>query len=68
MRFTDPSSAPAPAKLKAYTLVNDNVDYRLTPKISVFGRVETLLDKDYEEVFSFATLGRAAYGGVRLAF
>jgi len=52
--------------LKAYTLVDLNATYDLTKKVQIFGRVENLLDKKYQEVFTFATPGRAAYGGVRL--
>lgn len=66
--YTDPSYRPVRVSLKAYTLANASLDYRLTPKVSVFGRVENLLDQDYEEVFSYATPGRAGYAGVRLAF
>jgi vitamin B12 transporter len=52
--------------LKSYTLVNLNATYDVTKNVQVFGRVENLLDKKYQEVFTFATPGRAAYGGVRL--
>ncbi|NYT39776.1 TonB-dependent receptor [Sphingomonas sp. R-74633] len=67
--FTDPTYATSPVvTLKAYTLVNLNAQYKLSPRFSVFGRVENLFDVDYEEVFSTATPGAAAYGGVRVAF
>jgi vitamin B12 transporter len=52
--------------LKSYTLVNLNATYDITKHVQVFGRVENLLDKTYQEVFAFATPGRAVYGGVRL--
>jgi vitamin B12 transporter len=52
--------------LKSYTLVNLNATYDVTRNVQIFGRVENLLDKNYQEVFGFATPGRAAYGGVRL--
>ncbi len=52
--------------LKSYTLVNLNATYDINPHIQIFGRVENLLDKNYQEVFTFETAGRAAYGGVRL--
>ncbi|WP_404338339.1 TonB-dependent receptor plug domain-containing protein [Sphingomonas sp. MMS12-HWE2-04] len=66
--FTDPSFTPVRVSMKPFTLVNLNAQYALTKGISVFGRVENLFDVDYEEVFSFATPGRAAYGGVRVSF
>ncbi|WP_374942473.1 TonB-dependent receptor plug domain-containing protein [Sphingomonas sp.] len=66
--FTDPSFAPVRVSLQEYVLVNLNVEYKLTPAIAVFGRVENLFDEHYEEVFSYATAGRGAYGGVRARF
>lgn len=66
--FTDPSYVPVTVSLKSYTLVNLNAQYKLREGITVFGRVENALDADYEEIFSTATPGAAAYGGVRVAF
>jgi vitamin B12 transporter len=66
LAFTDPSFTPVLITEKSFTLVNLNASYRIGPQIELFGRVENLFDADYEEVFSFATPGRAAYGGVRL--
>jgi len=54
--------------MRAYTLVNFNLTYNVTEKVQLYGRVENLLDRKYQEVFTFATPGRAAYGGVRLRF
>jgi vitamin B12 transporter len=66
--YTDPSYVPVRVSLKEYVLVNLNAEYKLLPNLSLFGRVENLINEDYEEVFSFATPGRAAYGGVRVRF
>jgi vitamin B12 transporter len=52
--------------LKSYTLVNLNATYDVTRNVQVFGRVENLLDRHYQEIFGFNAMGRAAYGGVRL--
>lgn len=52
--------------MKAYTLVNLNAAYDINRHIQVFGRIENLLDRKYQEVFTFDAAGRAAYGGVRL--
>jgi vitamin B12 transporter len=52
--------------MKSYTLVNLNATYDITKQVQVFGRVENLLDRNYQEVFGFETPGRAVYGGVRL--
>ncbi|MCG2841621.1 TonB-dependent receptor [Sandaracinobacter sp. RS1-74] len=66
--YTDPSWIPVRVSLKEYVLVNLNAEYRLSEAFTLFGRVENLLDENYEEVFSFATPGRAVYGGVKARF
>jgi vitamin B12 transporter len=66
--YTDPSYVPVRVSLQEYVLVNLNADYRLSDRLSVFGRIENLANERYEEVFSFATPGRAAYGGIRANF
>ena len=66
--FTNPSFIPVRVSLREYVLVNLNAEYKLRPNISLFARVENLINEQYEEVFSFATPGRAGYGGVRVRF
>jgi len=67
--FTDPTFATSPVvSLQEYVLVNLNAEYKLTPAISVFGRVENLTGERYEEVFSFVAQGRSATGGIRARF
>jgi vitamin B12 transporter len=54
--------------LGSYTLVNLGLDWKLSDKTQVYGRIENLLDEDYEEVYTYATPGRAVYAGVRMKF
>ena len=68
LAYIDPSYVPVRERLADFTLVNLAAEYRLTDRLSVFGRVENLFDERYEEVFSFATPGRSAVGGVRARF
>jgi vitamin B12 transporter len=68
LAFTDPSYTPVLVTEKSFTLVNLNASYKLGKHLSLYARVENLFDVKYEEVFSFATPGRAAYGGVRVNF
>ena len=68
LAYIDPSYVPALARLRSFTLLNLAATYRLTEHLELFGRVENLLDRDYVEVYSFATPGRAAYGGGRVRF
>lgn len=53
-------------KVSPYYVVNLSGSYRATKNLSIFGRVENLLDKDYEDPKGFGTKGISAYGGVRL--
>jgi len=61
-------SPGARVKLPSYTLVNLGADWQATPNVQVYGRVENLLDEDYEEVYTYRTAGRGAFAGVRLTF
>lgn len=54
--------------LQDYVLVNLAASYRLNENAEVYGRVENLLDEDYQEVYSYGTPGRAGYAGIRLRF
>jgi vitamin B12 transporter len=54
--------------LDEYTLVRLAGTYKLTDWLQVFGRIENALNEQYEEVFSFATPGRAGCVGVRATF
>ena len=60
------SYPPLLVNLPAFTLINLNAAYRVTPHVEVFGRIENLGDRHYSEIYSFAAAGRAAYGGVRV--
>ena len=52
-------------ELDDFLLVNLAASYSFSPSFTFFGRIENLLDEDYEEVFSFTTPGRSAVFGVR---
>lgn len=52
--------------LKDYWLLRVAGSYEIAPGLEAFGRVENLLDTDYQEVFGYETAGLAAYAGLRL--
>ncbi len=52
--------------LKGFALVNMAVSYRLNDYVELFGRIENLLNQDYEEVYSFSTPGIGGFGGLRV--
>ena len=53
-------------RLDGYTLVDLAVSYRLTPTIQLVGRIENILDENYEDVVGFSTPGVGVYLGVRV--
>ncbi len=65
----DYSTFPATrVTLGPYTLVDLAASYALTKNVTITGRIENLLDQDYQEVAGFGTPGIGAYGGVRVTF
>ncbi len=55
-------------KLDQYTLVNLAASYDISKNFQLFGRVENLLDKEYEEAKGFGTPGLSFFGGIKLSF
>ena len=55
-------------RVKAYTLVDLRTSYPIRPGLEVYGRIENLFDRQYETIYQYGTLGRAAYAGVRATF
>ncbi|MEA2823737.1 MAG: vitamin transporter [Alphaproteobacteria bacterium] len=54
--------------LPSYTLVNLGADYRINEAWQLYGRVENLLDRKPQEIFSFRGVDRAFYAGIRAQF
>ncbi len=54
--------------LDQYALVTAAASYKVAPGVELYGRVENVLDEDYQEVFGFETAGVAAYAGVRINY
>jgi len=61
-------SPPRRVILDQYTLVNLAASYDISKNFQLFGRVENLLDKDYEEVKGYGTPGLSIFGGMKLSF
>ena len=51
-----------------YEVIDLSARYQLMNSFEIFGRVENLLDEDYEEVPTYNTSGIAGYAGVRFSF
>jgi vitamin B12 transporter len=59
---------PTRTEADAYTLFNLAASYRLTKNIEIFGRIDNLLDEEYEAVLGYGTAGRSAYIGFRVSY
>ncbi len=55
-------------KVRSYTKVDFYTSYDLTEKLHVFGRIENLFDKEYQQVKGYAAPGRSFYAGVKVTF
>lgn len=53
-------------QLDDYALVRIAASYAVSERISVFARVENVLDQGYQDVFGFDTPGFGAYAGIRV--
>jgi len=59
---------PTRTEADAYTLFNLAASYRLTKNIEIFGRIDNLLDEEYEAVLGYGTAGRSAYIGFKASY
>lgn len=55
-------------RLDEYVLVNFAADVKLAPRVELFGRIENLFDRTYEDVFTYRAPGRGAFAGIRAGF
>lgn len=55
-------------KTGEYLLVNLAATYDIAKNLQIFGRVDNLFDRTYEEVTGYGTAGISAYGGVKVSF
>lgn len=67
-RDNDFSTWPAtPVTLDGYGIVNVAANWKITPNIQLFGRIDNLLDAEYEEILGYGTVGITGYLGIRVA-
>ncbi|MEK6528297.1 MAG: TonB-dependent receptor [Nitrospirota bacterium] len=55
----------AQRNLESYSLINISGDYKLTKNIKLFGRIDNLLDEDYETAGGYNSPGFSAFTGVK---
>jgi vitamin B12 transporter len=54
--------------LDNYEVVDFNASFLIGHGVEIYGRIENLLDEDYEEVPTYNTSGTAGYAGLRYSF
>ncbi|MFH1027580.1 MAG: TonB-dependent receptor, partial [Pseudomonadota bacterium] len=65
----DPTTyASTRVKMGDYMLVNLSATYDIAKNLRIFGRVDNLFDRSYEEVTGYGTAGISAFGGVKVSF
>ena len=65
----DPATfASTRVKMDEYLLVNLAASYDISQSIRIFGRVDNLFDRNYEEVSGYGTAGISAFGGIKVSF
>lgn len=64
--YYDASFTPVRVSLRSYTLATLAARYEITPRLSVYTRVENAFGASYEDVYGFNTPGAAGYVGLRL--
>jgi len=51
-----------------FTTLSLAASYEISERLELFGRVENLTDKNYQDISGFGTPGASAYGGIRTRF
>lgn len=54
--------------LDGYTKVDLSIHYKINPSFEIFGRIENLLDEEYEEVYGYQSARLSGYGGLKVEF
>ncbi len=62
------SYSSVPVTIASYTLLNLAGSYDVNKHLQVFGRIDNLLNKQYQEIYGYGTSGVAGYGGVKVSY
>ena len=54
----------ATVRLAPYARIDLSASYRVNSEVSIFARIENLLNADYQNVKGYNTAGFSAYGGL----
>lgn len=65
----DPATyASTRVKMGEYMLLNLAACYDIAKNIKIFGRLDNLFDRNYEEITGYGTAGISAFGGIKVSF
>jgi vitamin B12 transporter len=51
---------------QSYSIVNIAANYAVNPQLTVFGRIDNLFDKKYEDPNGYLRPGLGVFGGIRV--
>ena len=54
------------SQVAGYVLVNLSFNYELNEQVSIFTRMDNLLNKKYEQVWGYGTMGFTGISGISL--
>jgi len=54
--------------VKSFTTIDLSTNYKITPNLTLYSRLDNLLDKRYEEVFAYGAPGMSLYAGVKAQY
>lgn len=64
LRFSGDRADRARRSVGGFGVLDLNAAYTVSPQLKVFGRIENLLDRDYETAFGYRQAGRGVFVGV----
>jgi vitamin B12 transporter len=65
---TDIDETFSETRMGGYPLVNLNADWNAMKNLSLYGRINNLLDRQYENVYGYGTEGLSGYAGVKVKY
>ena len=68
LAYDSETFASFPVKLDSFTVVNLAARYQVDDHWRVFGRIDNVFNKEYEEVFGYSGVDRGVYLGARYQF
>ena len=65
---TDIDETFSETRMGGYPLLNLNADWNAMKNLSLYGRINNLLDRQYENVYGYGTEGLSGYAGVKVKY